>query len=61
MRSPGLAVVRVGDDPASVSYAERITQSFGNAGLKVTIIALPDSATRSLLQAELAGSTSSRR
>jgi methylenetetrahydrofolate dehydrogenase (NADP+)/methenyltetrahydrofolate cyclohydrolase len=51
---PGLAVVRVGDDPASVSYAERITQSFGNAGIKVTIIALPGSASRSLLQAELA-------
>jgi methylenetetrahydrofolate dehydrogenase (NADP+)/methenyltetrahydrofolate cyclohydrolase len=50
---PGLAVVRVGDDPASVSYADRITQSFGNAGLKVTIIALPANASRSLLQAEL--------
>lgn len=50
---PGLAVVRVGDDPSSLSYAERITQSFGNAGLKVTIIALPANASRSLLQAEL--------
>jgi len=51
---PGLAVVRVGDDAASVSYAERITQSFDKAGLKVTVIALPGSASRSLLQAELA-------
>src|SRR6478672_3922990 len=50
---PGLAVVRVGDDPASLSYADRITQSFGNAGLKVTVIALPPNASRSLLQAEL--------
>jgi methylenetetrahydrofolate dehydrogenase (NADP+)/methenyltetrahydrofolate cyclohydrolase len=50
---PGLAVVRIGDDPASLSYADRITQSFGNAGLKVTIIALPPNASRSLLQAEL--------
>ena len=47
-------MVRVGDDPASVSYAERITQSFDKAGLKVTVIALPGSASRSLLQAELA-------
>jgi methylenetetrahydrofolate dehydrogenase (NADP+)/methenyltetrahydrofolate cyclohydrolase len=50
---PGLAVLRIGDDPASLNYAERITQSFGNAGLKVTIVALPDNASRSLLQAEL--------
>lgn len=50
---PGLAVVRIGDDPSSVSYAERITQSFSNAGLTVTVIALPPNASRSLLQAEL--------
>jgi len=50
---PGLAVVRVGDDPASLSYAERITQSFNNAGLKVTVVALPANSSRSLLQAEL--------
>jgi methylenetetrahydrofolate dehydrogenase (NADP+)/methenyltetrahydrofolate cyclohydrolase len=50
---PGLAVVRIGNDPASVNYAERITQSFGNAGLQGTVVELPDNSSRSLLQAEL--------
>lgn len=50
---PGLAVVRVGDDPASVNYAERITQSFSTAGLKVTVVALSANASRAMLQAEL--------
>ncbi len=50
---PGLAVVRIGDDPSSVTYADRITQSFGSAGIKVTVIALPANASTSALQAEL--------
>lgn len=50
---PGLAVVRAGEDPASLSYAARITQSFEAAGLSVTLVALADSATRALLQAEI--------
>jgi methylenetetrahydrofolate dehydrogenase (NADP+)/methenyltetrahydrofolate cyclohydrolase len=50
---PGLAVVRVGQDPASVNYAERITKAFDNAGLSVTEIALPESASRALVQAEI--------
>jgi methylenetetrahydrofolate dehydrogenase (NADP+)/methenyltetrahydrofolate cyclohydrolase len=50
---PGLAVVRVGQDPASVNYAERITKAFGNAGLPVTEIELPATASRALLQAEI--------
>src|SRR4051794_17330166 len=50
---PGLAVVRVGNDPSSVSYANRIVQSFETAGLKVDVIELPPSASRSFLQAEL--------
>ncbi|MEO8286767.1 MAG: bifunctional 5,10-methylenetetrahydrofolate dehydrogenase/5,10-methenyltetrahydrofolate cyclohydrolase [Chloroflexota bacterium] len=50
---PGLAVVRVGDDPSSVSYADRITQSFEVAGITVTVIALPANASRSVLQSEL--------
>jgi methylenetetrahydrofolate dehydrogenase (NADP+)/methenyltetrahydrofolate cyclohydrolase len=52
-RLPGLAVVRVGQDPASVNYAERITKSFGTARLGVTEIELPESASRSMLQAEI--------
>jgi methylenetetrahydrofolate dehydrogenase (NADP+)/methenyltetrahydrofolate cyclohydrolase len=51
---PGLAVVRAGDDPASLHYAERITQSFSAAGLTVTVEALPASASRAMLQAEIA-------
>jgi len=50
---PGLAVVRIGDDPSSVAYADRITQSFGSAGIKVSVIALPTNASRAVLQAEL--------
>lgn len=50
---PGLAVVRVGEDPPSLSYADRITQSFSSAGLTATIVALPPNASRSMLQAEL--------
>jgi methylenetetrahydrofolate dehydrogenase (NADP+)/methenyltetrahydrofolate cyclohydrolase len=50
---PGLAVVRIGDDPSSVTYADRITQSFGSAGIKVSVIALPANASRAVLQAEL--------
>lgn len=51
---PGLAVVRVGEDPASVSYANRIVQSFGSAGLLATLFALPENASRGMLQSELA-------
>src|SRR5688572_18154858 len=50
---PGLAVVRVGADPASVSYAERIVSAFNKSGLNATVFELPARASRSLLQAEL--------
>jgi methylenetetrahydrofolate dehydrogenase (NADP+) / methenyltetrahydrofolate cyclohydrolase len=50
---PGLTVVRVGEDPSSVQYADRIVQSFNNAGLKVDIVVLPAKAKQSMLQAEL--------
>lgn len=50
---PGLRVVRVGADPASVSYAERIVQLFQSADLHVAVEALPTSASRGMLQAEL--------
>jgi len=50
---PGLRVVRVGDDQASVSYAERIIQSFTAAGLHVAVEALPANASRGMLQAEV--------
>ena len=50
---PGLAVIRVGDDPSSISYADRITRSFSAAGLTANIVALPLNASRAMLQAEL--------
>src|SRR5437763_3841926 len=50
---PGLAVLRVGEDPPSVNYASRIVQTFTNAGLSAEIFALPANASRSMLHAEL--------
>ena len=50
---PGLAVLRLGDDPPSVSYADRISQSFSSAGLMANIVALPANASRAMFQAEL--------
>lgn len=50
---PGLAVLRVGSDPASVSYSGRIVKAFSEVGLEVSVVELPAGATRSSLQAEL--------
>jgi methylenetetrahydrofolate dehydrogenase (NADP+)/methenyltetrahydrofolate cyclohydrolase len=50
---PGLAVVRLGSDPASVSYAQRIRDSFGKSGITVTMIELEDTVSRALFQSEL--------
>jgi methylenetetrahydrofolate dehydrogenase (NADP+)/methenyltetrahydrofolate cyclohydrolase len=38
---PTIAVVRAGDDPASVSYAKMIKRSFENAGMNFMLRALP--------------------
>ena len=50
---PGLGVLRVGADPASVSYTGRISKAFAEVGIAVTINELPTSASRAMLQAEL--------
>lgn len=50
---PGLAVLRIGEDASSVNYASRIEEAFNRAGLNVTLVALPQNASRGLLQAEL--------
>lgn len=50
---PGLAVLRIGEDPASVTYAGRIVQSFSSAHVDVRVITLPANASRAMLQAEL--------
>ena len=43
---PTIAVVRAGEDPASVSYAKMIKRSFENAGMKFTLRALPATASQ---------------
>ena len=43
--APTIAVVRAGDDPASVSYAKMIKRSFESAGMGFVLHTLPDTAT----------------
>ena len=43
--SPTIAVVRAGDDPASVSYGKMIKRSFENAGMNFVLHELPETAT----------------
>ena len=43
--APTIAVVRAGDDPASVSYAKMIQKSFENAGMSFRLHALPETAS----------------
>jgi methylenetetrahydrofolate dehydrogenase (NADP+)/methenyltetrahydrofolate cyclohydrolase len=50
---PGLAVVRVGDDPAAARYAEGIRRTFSAANLSVTPVDLPSNVSRALFQAEI--------
>lgn len=50
---PGLGVLRVGADPASVSYTGRISKAFSEVGISVTTNELPLTASRAMFQAEL--------
>lgn len=43
--APAIAVVRVGEDPASVSYAKMIRRSFEKAGMGFEMHALPETAS----------------
>lgn len=43
--TPAIAVVRVGEDPASVSYAKMIRRSFEKAGMGFELHALPETAS----------------
>lgn len=43
---PTIAVVRAGDDPASVSYAKMIKRSFENAGMNFMLRTLPGTASQ---------------
>jgi len=42
---PTITVVRVGDDPASVSYAKMIKKNFEKAGMGFSLYALPEGAS----------------
>jgi len=44
--TPALAVVRAGEDPASVSYARAIAKAFEAAGMAFSLHTLPESATQ---------------
>jgi methylenetetrahydrofolate dehydrogenase (NADP+)/methenyltetrahydrofolate cyclohydrolase len=44
--APTIAVVRAGDDPASVSYSGAIERSFGKRGLGFSLHTLPETATQ---------------
>jgi len=44
--APSIAVVRAGEDPASVSYARMIKRSFERAGMGFVLHTLPDTATQ---------------
>ncbi|MDQ3705307.1 MAG: bifunctional 5,10-methylenetetrahydrofolate dehydrogenase/5,10-methenyltetrahydrofolate cyclohydrolase [Chloroflexota bacterium] len=50
---PGLGVLRVGADPASISYTGRISKAFAEVGIGVTIHELHSGASRAMLQAEV--------
>jgi methylenetetrahydrofolate dehydrogenase (NADP+) / methenyltetrahydrofolate cyclohydrolase len=46
---PAIAVVRVGEDPASLRYAQQIQQTFAGAALGFRLVALPSSASEDQL------------
>lgn len=51
---PGLAVIRAGEDPASVSYARAIARAFEGAGMAFQLHTLPAEATQEELVALVA-------
>lgn len=51
---PGLAVLLVGDDPASRGYLRQILKTAAAVGLPAHLVELPGSATRGMVQAEIA-------
>jgi methylenetetrahydrofolate dehydrogenase (NADP+) / methenyltetrahydrofolate cyclohydrolase len=46
---PAIAVVRVGEDPASLRYAQQIQRTFAGAALGFRLVALPSSASENQL------------
>lgn len=52
--APAIAVVRVGEDPASVSYAKMIQRSFEKAEMEFELHALPETASEGELLALVA-------
>lgn len=52
-RAPGLVVLRVGDDPASVSYTTSKAQTAAELGMKSDLRVLPESASQDQVLAEI--------
>jgi len=52
-RPPGLVVLRVGDDPASVSYTTSKAQTAAELGMKSDLRVLPESASQDRVLAEV--------
>ncbi len=50
---PVLAIVRVGNDPASISYARQIDRSFTEVGFGYSLEVLPDESSQAELEAAL--------
>ncbi len=50
---PEMAIVRVGNDPASISYARQIDRSFTEVGFGYSLEVLPDEASQGELEATL--------
>jgi len=48
--APTIAVVRAGEDPASVSYAKQIQKAFEGAGLGFTLHLLPETASQAKIE-----------
>jgi methylenetetrahydrofolate dehydrogenase (NADP+)/methenyltetrahydrofolate cyclohydrolase len=53
-RQPGLVVLRVGDDPASVSYTTSKAKTAAELGMKSDLRVLPESASQDQVLAEIA-------
>lgn len=51
---PGIAVLRAGEDRASVSYADALAKSFARRGLAFRLVALPETATQTQILAAVA-------
>ncbi len=52
-REPGLAIVRAGEDPASVWYANSLKKAAGKVGIVARVVALPEDISQADFEAQL--------